>query len=632
MSIRNQTLTLPDKGLIFVFGTQAGSNFESVGSGKTSFGEALCMAVTGYHNRFSSVGHYSRNEKGDMYIRVDGKLGPDTLTVETGYKCKELSKTGEGLRFSLGSNQISRSHVDLTRAELLKTLSIEPHVTPWSIFIDGDNLDFNKLSQVQSTDVLMAVLGQPSWSEAHIKAKKTLNQLNMDLTEKMAAKATVTSLVSSVETSIGTSRTRIRLAQEAFDSQKVLLAQRLASITAEIESINEKIQDREATRKAHKREIVAIENEHAGEFKRLESQDLKQRGVLATLRKDHDAELAKMQHANSEFRRHTKVLEDLQKRPTKCPTCRKDWDMGPSAEQISSATSNVELAKALLDTRMAELDEALLALNKQTAVVDNIQSEKFKLNVSGQVKAISAKLDVLDNLDRQDYRTLSTLGVEKAKAEAGPNDNHILELNAALNEKQATLEEHRTALEGLTCEIGELAELAKIVEYWVSAFSPTGIPNIVLTRSLAPLNHVSSALSHRMSGGALDIQYSTSKEMASGQEKSLLNIKVRNKHGASRINGNSKGERGLVNLITAETITEIGRVSQRIGFRWYDEVIKNEDSKVRRNVMSYLKDTANRLGILIFVVDHDPETSSYADYTLVANKSASDETTFSWRT
>jgi len=133
-----------------------------------------------------------------------------------------------------------------------------------------------------------------------------------------------------------------------------------------------------------------------------------------------------------------------------------------------------------------------------------------------------------------------------------------------------------------------------------------------------------------MSGGTLGISYETTKELTSGAEKNCLNIKVKNSRGASRVTGNSKGESGLTNLIVAETITEVGRVSSRIGFRWYDEVVNSQDPKVRKCILSYLKETANRLGILIFVVDHHPEVSAYADHVLRATKSKEGVTTFSW--
>jgi energy-coupling factor transporter ATP-binding protein EcfA2 len=61
-------------------------------------------------------------------------------------------------------------------------------------------------------------------------------------------------------------------------------------------------------------------------------------------------------------------------------------------------------------------------------------------------------------------------------------------------------------------------------------------------------------------------------------------------------------------------------VSNRIGYRWYDEILNSQDQVVRRSILTYLKDLAHRLDILIFVVDHHHEAASYADYVLVAEK------------
>jgi ABC-type lipoprotein export system ATPase subunit len=47
-------------------------------------------------------------------------------------------------------------------------------------------------------------------------------------------------------------------------------------------------------------------------------------------------------------------------------------------------------------------------------------------------------------------------------------------------------------------------------------------------------------------------------------------------------------------------------------------------------IITYLKETAHRLGILIFVVDHHPEVSAYADYVLRATKDKDGITTFKW--
>jgi DNA repair exonuclease SbcCD ATPase subunit len=212
----------------------------------------------------------------------------------------------------------------------------------------------------------------------------------------------------------------------------------------------------------------------------------------------------------------------------------------------------------------------------------------------------------------------------------GPSNSGVVKAQGVLDSKQVSLVEYEGKLASVQSELEENQQLCKVVEYWSGAFNSSGIPNMVLSRSVDPLNQVSMALSHRMSGGTLGITYETTRELTNGADKNCLNIRVKNSRGASRVAGNSKGESGLTNLIVAETITEVGRVSSRIGFRWYDEVVNSQDPKVRKCILAYLKETAQRLGILIFVVDHHPEVSAYADHVLRATKSKEGVTTFSW--
>jgi DNA repair exonuclease SbcCD ATPase subunit len=137
-----------------------------------------------------------------------------------------------------------------------------------------------------------------------------------------------------------------------------------------------------------------------------------------------------------------------------------------------------------------------------------------------------------------------------------------------------------------------------------------------------------------MTGGTIEVRYSTMKELASGLEKAQLNIEVDNKLGDKDLGGSSKGEAGLTNFIIAETLSEVGQVSRRVGYVWLDEVAPHQDSKVCQSLYSYLKEKANTLGILIFLVDHNPVAANYADKILLVEKKGSldnCETTVSWR-
>ena len=143
---------------------------------------------------------------------------------------------------------------------------------------------------------------------------------------------------------------------------------------------------------------------------------------------------------------------------------------------------------------------------------------------------------------------------------------------------------------------------------------------MVLREAVAPLNSEARRVSAAMTGGTIDVKYSTTRELASGLDKAQLNITVDNKLGGKKLAGSSKGEGGLTNFVIAETLSEVGKVSRRVGYRWYDEVVPHQDPKVCHSIYSHMKDTDNKLCILVFLVDHNPVAANYADHFLVVEK------------
>ena len=632
MTIREQEIEFPSQGLIFVSGQNSGgpSGFESIGAGKTSLGEALAIAVTGVRGRFSSFGHYSTKEKGNTLVVVEGTLGDRSLTIEMGHRCKELSKTGEGLRFSVGENIISRSNVNLTRVELSQTLGITPELAPWTTYVDGDKLDFSSLSQSQSVELLMASLSQPSWSSYHAKAKKTLDQLEEDITTKLASKQTLSELVTSTELAIIRAKDDLAEKQNAFEKSKAQMASQLDAAKARMDSIKQEVAQRDIRRKELKKSIKEIEDELALQFKELEAKEMVKRNEKAAISLSKKPHVTQERTLSLSHSQHETALRSLRSKPKECPTCKKPWDKGPSDEDIEKASQKVEESLVLLESIRKKIDEFQTLEDEKQTELDELQRQHRSLNVRDRVRGFSTELDQLDEADRKVSGAMSSLTTMMATFEKGPSDREVVKATSILEEKQRNLIEYQVKLESLDGEVTEIQDLCKVVSYWTGAFSPTGIPNLVLARSVGPLNQISMALSHRLSGGTLGITYETTKELVSGDQRNCLNVAVKNSLGASRVAGNSKGESGLNNLIIAETINEVGQVASRVGFRWYDEVISNQDNKVRRAIINYLKETAHRLGILIFVVDHHPEVSASADYVLRAAKDKDGVTTFKW--
>ena len=65
------------------------------------------------------------------------------------------------------------------------------------------------------------------------------------------------------------------------------------------------------------------------------------------------------------------------------------------------------------------------------------------------------------------------------------------------------------------------------------------------------LNRVAQRISNLMTGGTLQVNYSTTRQLVSGESRAQLVTKIVNRIGSSRVEGSSKGEGGLTNLIIA---------------------------------------------------------------------------------
>jgi DNA repair exonuclease SbcCD ATPase subunit len=323
-----------------------------------------------------------------------------------------------------------------------------------------------------------------------------------------------------------------------------------------------------------------------------------------------------------------KSLRDLESVPKACPTCNRAWDKAASENEIGVARTLVEK----LENDLRSLTEIVQGIEeKETEADDKITKIDWQLKKLGvNAEVIQLRDETADlEADRQDAQEkIATLTGQKNGK--GPDDTKVQKQQSVVEERQRALEEAERRITETAAKISEAREAMKVVRYWVKAFSPNGIPNMVLADAIEPLNSTSKRISTMLTGGTIVVSYDTSRALATGAERAELTINVTNTIGSSSIDGASKGESGLTNLIVAETLSSVGNVSNRIGFRWYDEILNSQDPMVRRSILTYLKDLASRLKILIFVVDHHAETSNYADKILMVEKSGEGVTNARW--
>jgi DNA repair exonuclease SbcCD ATPase subunit len=633
MTVRSADITFPEKGLVLVLGSNlaAHGKLQSVGSGKTGLGEALSCALVGAQGRFSHTIHYIPDDQtGNTYVKVEAQLLSKPLVVELGVRCPELSKTGEALRFTYGdATPIQRKTPDQTRDELCRTLRVTPELANWTVFIDGDRLKFNRMSQEDTVDLLMTALGQPPWTVYFERVKKKLDLANKQLALSRQALDSAKRTLEVGQEDLEEAEASYRDEQASYDRQVEELAETVKMLKANNSADRGSITGAEAEKKRIKKKLKELEDKNAEANHQLEIKRQELRDQFAIIDEEWlsaaDAQRAKQ----AELDQASDTLRKMQRVPKNCPTCSKPWDKGHSEEEIAKATKVVvDLEQALLDAQT----KFTAANRKRKQVNQSIAEIEDNMKKVGETEETIDLADLYEKNEKLVINLNATIHARELKLaalEQGIDKSFVNKRLAVVEERKRAIQRAIKAIETAASEVAMDEEVVKIIQYWYRAYGPTGIPNMVLSDSIAPLNRAAQRISNLMTGGTLQVSYSTTKELAKGTVSRLV-TKVENRIGSKRLEGSSKGESGLTNLIIAENLSEVGQVSSRVGFRWYDEITNGQDSMVRRSIFAYLKEVAHRLGILVFVVDHHTEAASYADYILVAEKSVAQGTCYYW--
>ncbi len=624
MKIKSAKLDFPSAGVVLVTGSNLASDgkLSSVGAGKTSLGEALSRALCGIDGRFTSLKDCSDDAVGkDTYVRVDADLLGKPLVVEIGYKCKELSLTGEGLRFTLDGKQVERGHIDQTRVELTKTLRVTPELAEWTVFLDGDKLKFNKIGQSSVVDLLMTALAQPPWTDYKVRSESVLGKFKRNLSGEESAHMEAKNRIGAIDRDIASARSRLVAVQDDYDSR----------VKAH-ESTKQGVKDQVKVKELVISNLSIQQTQAVKALKELEAKSAEEYAVLEATRSsilDREAviiekrEKALEDHlsAKSVVAQTKTALQAMQKVPKDCPTCKKPWDKAHGEKELSNAA----LAVKTSETKAASVQKVYDAHNADYDAIKveirGVDTRMRQLGAGSKTSQLSSDYEQRKaQIDRTE-REVARLKVDLARMEGGVDRAQVDRHEAVLDRIEKDKVSAQLRVEETAKSLAQSAEALKVIEYWHKAFGPTGIPNMVLTDTIAPLNSVAKRISGLMTGSTLEINFSTSRQLATGDAKSELVVKVNNRIGSKKMSGSSKGESGLTNLIIAETLSEVGSVSNRIGYRWYDEITNGQDPVIRRSLFSYMKEVAQRLGILVFVVDHSQEVASYADHVLIVEKS-----------
>lgn len=631
MRILDASTAFPEKGLVLVTGNNlsSGGKLASVGAGKTSLGEAISRALTGIPGRFTSLKSFSTLREGDTYVCLECNLRGQELIIEIGYKCPELSKTGEALRFTYNGATTERSRIQETREELSRLINLAPEIAPWTIFLDGRKLDFGALPQATAVELLMSATAQPPWNTYHERSRTVLSNFKQNMTAESATHARAIQQVNESQADIAQAAEALKTAEAGYQKELNKIVSERTRLTTGVTKLNQSVTQAQTRLVEISDAIKTLTDTCAEEQHQLEIRLNAARDEKDVLHENVAGTTSDQTRYHLVYNSDNRALTELLEVPKNCPTCGQPWTQTISESTIRQQQNIVDKSKAAYEQAMEARSTVQKWLSEKQQEVNRLDGKLAALRADDRTHELSQEAEDLETKITQAQREAHKHELSLAALKNGADHSAVKEAQATLAERTRILQTAKTSLQESAETLAMSQEALKIIEYWHKAYGPAGIPNMILQDLLAPLNSVSRRISNLLTGNIIEVSYSTRRELATGDARPELNIKVENKCGAVELQGNSKGEGGLANFIIAETLAEIGNISKRIGYRWFDEVVPNQDPVVCQNIFAYLKEKAERLGILIFLVEHNPVAANYADHILTVEKTAAD-TRFIW--
>jgi DNA repair exonuclease SbcCD ATPase subunit len=630
-TVRESELTLPPSGLCLIVGhNRTTVKVESVGSGKTLLGEAISRTLLGVPGRFQNFGSYSSdfNNNKNMMVKLDCSLDGKPLTIWHGYKSKELSATGSGLRFQFnGSSAIEHGDIDDTRRELASLIGVPSFLARYTIHVDGQRLEFNQLPERELVDLFMSVTSVGRWEHAQKRVNKAINQTRSEQIELETTIRVFEQTISSAEAAIERVNAKITSTAKEIEEQRSAQQARIDKAKISINTIKDRQKEIDEDKKAIKVKLKKLEDAKAEQFAKMELEVRRAYSEVSTISLEVEDATKEESAANALVTEAKKSLQSLVE-PDYCPTCKKLWDKKHSAsllEERKTKLSDLEKdAKAKSSTLASIRERRQKARDAHTVLQNKLRDQGADV----ETRKLSDEYEDLEDEQKSLVSDLERANQRLVQVQQPIDDSALIGLRADVISQAKRKEEAKESIVEHRAKLAEVNAYIHILEYLSSAFSPTGVPNMVLNDCLSFTNKTSAHLSNLLTGGLIEITLDAVKQLSSGNEKPSLNINVKNKVGAKKFGGSSKGEAGVSNLIISETLYSLGRLWQKVGYRWLDEAVNSQDPTVRGSVYSYFRDQAVKDKILTCVVDHSADVEKHADHVIITHKSPTGETTY----
>lgn len=564
-----QSISLDKQGLVGVVAPN--------GSGKSSLVEALVWCIWGETLRDLKADEVINNKnKEDCEVTLDIEEGLQQYQI-TRYRNKSDARKKNDVLVTLNGVDATQGTITDTQSLINEIVGITFNTFAQSVLLTANTKSFCTLQDGEQKEVLEDILNIDLLRKAQAVAKKEITNFQTILAGHLGRLEPIADHIKSVEGDIKT----LKVKSEVFEKERDVRGVRIQASIADTEealkaatSARDELGPLNNRLKSLKNDVVGVLAEIAGQQDAIKAIETT---VAANLRKLSNKKVEQdtiIDMSRASIARLAKMAG------TQCDTCYQAIDVDTAerqmeeTEKVINAADNTLIHLVMLEGKLADagaressphrdalgpLRDSLKAIHVELEALED--SLRIQYSKSGGLEAFQQKLDVLkasieDEASTQNpYTELIDSGTEEIKT----------------RKKEATL---------LKAKVKSVELDLKGLRFWEKGFGNKGLKSYIMDNVVPFLNKRAQKYADIMSGGTLQIQFSTQTRLKGGALREKFNVSVVNEEGADVYKGNSSGERRRSDVAIGWALADLAatRASKPIRFRGLDEPFENLDA------------------------------------------------------
>lgn len=580
-----QKIQLANRGLVSVVGVNKDtSGASSNGAGKSSLNESIVWALYGIT---------MRGYKGDAVInRTVGKDCQVTLVIEDGTTHYTVIRTRKAPRKRANDLVLLVNGVDVsqginadTQQQINTLIGMDSTTFTQSVMMWHGTQSFSQMTDKEQKGVLEDILQIDVLSKAQGVVRTRLQ-------DKRVAVRTVETELAQLDDAMQTQEQLLHKLQDKHNQHAHIALQRKRDL--KIKKLDVEIQIEEAYTQTGLDKLIKTRDNL---IKQVEDVGSRQSHVQTEkFRITRLYAEQKSAYARTEGTLHGQ-LTYLQEELTalhnlvghSCPTCKQFLPV----TEAEATIQQWEKAKKRQYKELGDVQAATRELAKREALeLHELATQESNLRT--EASSFAGQLQIATHEVNKRAASLSLVCDLEQRSRNIQEEIDAIDTSSPysslIEEAERTLTEKRGRRRTLSCQVKSLQFDIRHLEYWDKGFGNHGLKSYLLDEVIPFLTFRAQEYLDILSGGDIQIEFSTQTALKSGDLKDSFQVIVTNTKGADVYHGNSDGERRRVDIAVGWALADLAatRAKKHIAFRGLDEPFEHLDEVGEDLVMKLL--------------------------------------------